>query len=129
MKSNQTAAHFLDPCASSMEGSALSDSDAIAWVQGMALDRPVCLVRDWIWYDIDIPSHVCAQFQREGLNPSIVFSRNVIFDSANRVPLKGWVRTSLLVNYRDHLFRTRNTVYVLVGNGQRRLSRPSDLPH
>jgi len=48
-----------------------------------------------------------------------LFAHNVRFDSQRRFDVGDWMRSTFAVSFEEgFLFETRNTVYVLMGNGR-----------
>lgn len=82
---------------------------------------PYCIVRDWIWIDLILPNPALEKFQEAGQQPVMLYSHKVLFDSARRFDVGDWVRTTPLIAFSDGwFFRTRNSLYVLVGDGVRK---------
>lgn len=82
---------------------------------------PYCIVRDWIWIDLVLPDPALEQFQAAGQQPVMLYSHSVLYDSARRFDVGDWVRTTPLVTFSEGcFFRTRNSLYVLVGDGVRK---------
>ncbi|SFO95100.1 DUF6957 family protein [Pseudomonas borbori] len=89
-------------------------SDHSCWV-------PYCIVRDWIWIDLILTDQEREQLQAAGQQPVVMYSHSVLFDSNRRFDVGDWVRTSPLVTFTEGcFFRTRNSLYVLVGDGVRK---------
>lgn len=50
--------------------------------------------------------------------PLFVFAEKVILGSRGRFDYGNWVRSTMAISFQDgYLFETKNTVYVLVGDG------------
>ena len=50
--------------------------------------------------------------------PLFVFAEKVILDSRGRFDYGNWVRSTMGISFQDgFLFETKNTVYVLMGDG------------
>jgi hypothetical protein len=82
---------------------------------------PYCIVRDWVWIDLILTDQEREQLLAAGQQPVVMYSQSVLFDSARRFDVGDWVRTSPLVTFSDgDFFRTRNSLYVLVGDGVRK---------
>lgn len=101
----------------------------MSWEQArervLARDRSLwmqyCIVRDWIWIDLILDEDQVALFHAAGQQPVLLYAHNVLFDSERRFDVGDWVRTTALVNFSEGcFFQTRNTLYVLVGDGQRK---------
>ena len=101
-------------------GCCFSDIDKMfEAARGLGRGKKVCAIQEWEWWDLTgIPSHLLRE---ECLQPAMIYSDNVIIDSAMRFPKGACIRTSLIV--RLHLgcvVETRNTLYILVGIGVRK---------
>lgn len=83
--------------------------------------KPVCIVKDWTWCDLDTTADEFQQISAFGLQAVIIKSDFVIKDEACRFDYGNWVRTSYLKEFHFNcLFETQNTVYLLVGDGTRK---------
>ncbi|WP_155931349.1 DUF6957 family protein [Pseudomonas aeruginosa] len=103
-------------------GCALSVDEAKAWLASMEPPRPFCLVADWRWIDLDIPGR-SNDLPGHSLPQAILYASNVLFDSRYRFPVGGWVRSTMLVALRDEfIFETRNTRYLMMGLGNRKMA-------
>ncbi|OLU16988.1 hypothetical protein BVH01_10530 [Pseudomonas sp. PA1(2017)] len=102
-------------------GSAMTDKEAFTYAQQNFPDGRFCLVRDWIWVEYDISSVSFTRLRAQGIYPVMLYSSNVVFDGMCRWPEGGFVRTSALTSFREQfIFQTRNTTYILLGDGQQR---------
>lgn len=82
---------------------------------------PYCVVRDWVWIDLTLSASDLEQFRAAGQQPVVMYSHSVLYDSARRFDVGDWVRTTPLVSFSNGcFFRTRNSLYVLVGDGVRK---------
>lgn len=88
--------------------------------------KKIRAVKQWMWWDYDIPVETCAKFSAAGVQPAIVFSTYLIWDSSGQWE-EGWnVKTTPLVTFEENcFFITRNTVYILVGQGHRKRVDPA----
>lgn len=104
-----------------MAGSQMTDDEALKFMRNKRLDVEFCLVRDWTWIDLDVSPAQLADLEKTRRKPAIIFARRVIYDSQRRWDVGDLVRTSPLQEFRDGcLFLTLNSVYVLLGNGQKK---------
>lgn len=113
-----------------MPGVAMSWEQARERVEarGHSQRMPYCIVSDWVWHDLIVPSLFHERFQIDGQQPVMLYAHNVMFDSAGRFDVGDWVRTSPLVSFSEGcFFQTRNTLYVLVGDGLRKQTELSTL--
>lgn len=104
-----------------MEGSQMTDDEALKFMRNKRLNVEFCLVRDWMWIDLNVTPAQLAELEKTRRQPVIIFSHRVIYDSMRRWDVGDLVRTSLLHEFRDgFLFQTLNTDYVLLGEGMRK---------
>lgn len=105
-----------------MPGIQMSWEQARARVEarGRASWMPFCVVRDWTWIDLVLSEEEQEMFRTSGCQPAVLYAHSVLFDSERHCDVGDWVRTTPLVSFsEDCFFKTRNTLYVLVGDGQR----------
>lgn len=106
-----------------MHGSDMTDAQAEEWAWERFGVRDHCIVRDWLWYDFSVFDEVAAEARQNGLQPVIIRSNYVVYDSAGRFDRGNWVHTSPLKEFsEDFIFETRNTVYILLGLGYRKVA-------
>jgi hypothetical protein len=104
-----------------MLGHDVSDEEAIALVHQHFGQRPYCLVRQWIWIDLLMPDALFETLRRDDRQPVMLYAHEVVLDSQARLKPGDWVRSTPLVAFSNGCcFQTRNTVYVLLGNGVRK---------
>ncbi|MFZ5957759.1 DUF6957 family protein [Pseudomonas knackmussii] len=101
----------------SIAGGGLSDDEAVALAKEVSPLKRYCLVRDWVLVDVTFSR---GEQLPEGVKPRVLYSGCIVRDQACRFPTGGWVRSTFEVSFtRGCLFETRNTVYVLSGDGRR----------
>jgi len=104
-----------------MAGLEMSDEEAIECVRKRFRFAEYCLVRDWIWAELDVTEEQRAFLEKTRRQPVVVYAHTVIYDSARRWDVGDFVRTSPLHQFHDgFLFETVRTVYVLLGDGIRK---------
>lgn len=80
-----------------------------------------CLVRDWVWVDLDVTPEQLAELARTQRQPAILYAHTVIYDSSRRWDCGDFVRTSPLHRFEDDfIFATLNSAYLLLGDGVRK---------
>lgn len=86
--------------------------------------KPYCLVRDWVLWDVRVTNREVEAFKAMGIQPIFLHAKFVIFDETGRAE-RGYYRMSTpLVTLGDPcFFVTKNTVYILTGEGTR---KPAD---
>ncbi|SCW87721.1 hypothetical protein SAMN05216370_4242 [Pseudomonas peli] len=104
-----------------LPGCSMSDEEALRYARKNFPNGNFCLVRDWMWLDIettDAQRHALEKTQRQ---PALIYAHQVIFDSERRWDVGDFVRTSLLHQFSEGFhFRTLNSVYLLLGPGTRK---------
>jgi len=104
-----------------MPGSAMTNDEALAFARQKCPFGQYCLVRDWVWIDLDVNVLQAAELQKYSREPAIIYAHSVIIDSERRWDVGDSVRTSPLVSFEDNfLFRTTNSTYLLLGDGMRK---------
>ena len=103
----------------SSAGTSLSHTEVEALVAQRFGRKPFCTVEDWLIFHVDEPPESLAKVRATGLEPMFMYAHCVVFDGHGRFPQGGWVRSTLCKSFDGVcLFETRNTVYVLMGNGR-----------
>lgn len=104
-----------------MAGSGMTDDHALAFARERFSYFEFCLVRHWLWIDLDVTDAQRVELEKTRRQPVILYAHQVIYDSARRWDVGDVVRTSPLCSFEDDfLFRTLNSVYLLLGDGQRK---------
>lgn len=93
----------------------------IARAKEIAPNMYYCTAADWVWIDINYPDpSYIEQYHERGFQPSFVRTDSIIHDEAQRAHIRKSVSSTALVSfYNNCIFRTRNTMYILVGKGSR----------
>ncbi|ROM18401.1 hypothetical protein BK643_05845 [Pseudomonas protegens] len=103
----------------SSAGTSLSHAEVEALAMEHFPRKAYCLVEDWLIFHVDEPPESLAKVRASGLEPMFMYAHCVIFDGHGRFPLGGWVRSTLCKSFDGVcFFETRNTVYVLMGEGR-----------
>ncbi|MEO6677569.1 MAG: hypothetical protein ABIO21_09340 [Pseudomonas sp.] len=84
--------------------------------------KAYCLVEDWIVFRAALTPNELATVELAGHLPFFVFAHKVIHDSQGRFQPGDWVRSSMAISFDGVMFETKNTVYVLMGDGQERVA-------
>lgn len=108
-------------------GCTLEDTEAVGRVRLLFPGKKYCLVQNWVLLDLTGPNVALERIRDEGLEPVILYAHRVIFDSKRRVDFGGWIRSMFQLSLSSEgYFETKNTVYIMVGQGFR---KPVDLQH
>ncbi len=123
MNDLQAISELLSGTGQPMAGSVMTDEQALAFACERFSHFEFCLVRHWLWIDLDVTDAQRVELEKTRRQPVILYAHQVIYDSARRWDVGDVVRTSPLVSFEDDfLFRTLNSVYLLLGDGQRKRS-------
>lgn len=104
-------------------GGELTLEEAIALGEAHGRGKPYRVVRNWIWTVLEVSEKHAEYAERTGLQPIVVYAHEVMYDSSYRFSPGDWVRTTPLLNFTEPcLFETTNTLYILVGEGKRKIA-------
>lgn len=104
-----------------MPGSEVTQEEAVRIVSKRFPFSEYCLVRDWIWVDLDVSPEQRAELSKTQRQPVIIYAHTVIYDSARRWDCGDFVRTSPLYKFEEgYIFLTLNSAYILLGDGLRK---------
>ncbi|MFY0677867.1 MAG: hypothetical protein JXR18_11340 [Neptuniibacter sp.] len=88
--------------------------------------KPIRIVDEWTWLDIEYESEVMKMIENEGLQPVMLFALSIVYDSTQPDSVGNWVRTSMLKKFHaPGIFETRNRLYVMINSGRRKGVPPS----
>lgn len=120
MSQQSTRWALLDAPSTVMLGHAMTGEAILALLDEHFPGRQFCLVREWIWIDLDMPGDVLDEMISMQLQPVMLYG-NVVIDSLGRFDAGDWLRSTPLVSFTQGcLFETRDTVYALLGHGVRK---------
>lgn len=83
---------------------------------------PYCLVKDWTIFQVKLTDEELNKVHAAGHVPLFMFAHKVVHDSRARFQPGDWVRSSMAISFDGVMLETKNTVYVLMGDGQERLA-------
>lgn len=117
----QTITELLYGPGQPMPGSAMTDEQALVFARKRFPHSEFCLVRHWRWIDLDVSDAQRVELEKTQRQPVILYAHGVVYDSSRRWDVGDVVRTSPLSVFEEgFLFRTLNSTYVLLGDGQRK---------
>lgn len=121
MRDLRTITELLYGPGQPMAASAMTDERALAFARELLSYSEFCLVRQWQWIDLDVSEAQCDELEKTQRLPVMLYAHQVVYDSARRWDIGDCVRTSFLSSFEHgFLFRTLNTTYLLLGDGQRK---------
>jgi hypothetical protein len=116
---------FLSEPGEPLMGLDMTEGEAILFVRQHFPDKPYCVVANWMLIELEVDEVSRKAVKRLGSEPYLVYAHRVLQDSAGRFRRGDWVRSTLKVSLtQGGLFETVNTVYVLLGQGCCKVSRP-----
>lgn len=117
---------FLSDDGEAIHSACDDEAAGIVMAQELCLGKPYCSVRQWVLVDLDISDGKKALVTEQGFQPILLYAHNVVTDSAGRFAPGDWVRSTLLVDLKSNcLFETKNSVYILLGAGSRKVADPT----
>jgi hypothetical protein len=106
----------------------LPTDEAQALARARYAQQSFCLVRDWTILDLETTDVELEALRARSLEPVMVYALNVVLDSRGRFNSGDWVRSSFQLSYKETgFFLTKNTLYILLGNGMRQKITVRDL--
>ncbi|TXH89528.1 MAG: hypothetical protein E6Q71_03915 [Pseudomonas sp.] len=117
----QTITELLYGPGQPMPGSAMTDEQALVFARKRFPHSEFCLVRHWRWIDLDVSDAQRVELEKTQRQPVILYAHGVVYDSSRRWDVGDVVRTSPLSVFEEgFLFRTLNSTYLMLGDGQRK---------
>lgn len=117
----QTITDLLYSPGEPMPGSTMTDEQALVFARNRFPYSEFCLVRHWRWIDLDVSDAQRVELEKTQRQPVILYAHGVVYDSSRRWDVGDVVRTSPLSVFEEgFVFRTLNSTYVLLGDGQRK---------
>ncbi|WP_256579549.1 MULTISPECIES: hypothetical protein [unclassified Pseudomonas] len=117
----QTITDLLSGAGEPMTGSDMTDEQALAFARERFPYSEFCLVRHWRWIDLDVSEAQRLELEKTQRMPVMLYADGVVYDSMRRWDVGDSVRTSFLSVFEEgFVFRTLNTVYLMLGDGQRK---------
>lgn len=103
-----------------MQGADLNLEEAIRLTQEKFPDRSFCIVKEWVWLDLDASDLVVEELALEGKKPIMLLVFDVLFNSSTNFQ-SHWFRSTPMMDFTDGMFfQTQSKLYVLLGNGRRK---------
>ena len=114
----QAASELLSSIGEARSGSIESQETLIQLVQSRFPNKSFCIVQQWTIVRAIASDTDLTKIHVHGHLPLFVFAEKVILDSRGRCDYGNWVRSTMAISFQDgFLFETKNTVYVLVEDG------------
>ncbi|VVN80622.1 DUF6957 family protein [Pseudomonas fluorescens] len=114
----QAASELLSSIGEARSGSIENQETLIQLVQSRFPNKGFCIVQQWTIVRAIASDADLTKIHVHGHMPLFVFAEKVILDSRGRFDYGNWVRSTMAISFEDgFLFETKNTVYVLVGDG------------
>jgi hypothetical protein len=106
--------------ARSLNGSGLEDAELVKLARDELLGIPFSIVRQWLILDISVSAEECDKISAEGLQPSVLFSHTLVYDSAGNTCISCPGISGYLKLHKGCFFEDQNRLYILAGSGARR---------
>jgi len=110
---------FFGP-ATVLGGSGLDDRALKQAAMESFPEKRSCVVREWMLLDLMLEEECQREMKGQGLVPTILYTQNMVFDSAQKLPEQGQFRTHFATSVEGCFFETTDTVFVLAGRGSRK---------
>ncbi|WP_166364450.1 DUF6957 family protein [Pseudomonas akapageensis] len=117
----QAASELLSTPGKLRPGSGETQETLIRLAQTRFPNKGFCIVQQWTIVRGVASDEDLTKIHVHGHLPLFVFAEKVILDSRGRFDYGNWVRSTMAISFQDgFLFETKNTVYVLMGDGDER---------
>jgi hypothetical protein len=83
-------------------------------------EKRSCVVREWMLLDVMFEDECQREMKGQGVVPTILYTQNMVFDSAQKLPERGQFRTHFATSVEGCFFETTDTIFVLAGRGSRK---------
>lgn len=113
-------AYFLLDGAEHVGGLPLPDDELIGLAKRRSGDRPFCVIRNWIILDVMVSANDEKSLEAQGLQPTVMLGREIVFDSRNQGSRPGGLRSSFQYSFVESVFESKDTLYYLAGPGFRK---------
>jgi hypothetical protein len=117
LKDDAVVADFVGTPSRSVHGFQGELESIVPLVQNRFPGKPYCLVEQWTVFRADVSQPDQKEILRRGHLPFFIYAHKVLKDSRRRFQPGDWVRSSMALTFDGVMFETKNTVYVLVGDG------------
>ena len=114
----QAASEFISTPKEPRSGSGENQEALIRIVHARFPNKGFCSVQQWTIVRAIASDGDLTKIHVHGHLPLFVFAEKVILDSRGSFDYGNWVRSTMAISFQDgFLFETKNTVYVLMGDG------------
>ena len=124
LEDTQAAGELLSSNGETRSGSMESQDALIRIAQTCFPNKGFCIVQQWTIVRAIASDGDLTKIHVHGHLPLFVFAEKVILDSRGSFDYGNWVRSTMAISFQDgFLFETKNTVYVLMGDGDEKSAR------
>ncbi|MCJ7853086.1 DUF6957 family protein [Pseudomonas monteilii] len=113
-------AYFLLDGAEHVKGLEFSDDQLIDIARSRSGGKPFCVIRNWILLDVMVSDKDERALEAQGLRPTVMLGRQIVFDSRTQSSRSGGLRSSFMFALVDSVFESKDTLYFLAGPGLRK---------
>lgn len=101
-------------------GSQLEDAELIQLAREEFEGEPFCIVRNWMIVDLLLSEAQEREIRKQGLEPTVLFISNAVFDSETRVQAGDALITEYQKDFHGCFFESKDKLYILAGRGARK---------
>ena len=103
-----------------LNGSRLGDDELIRLAREEFEGQPFCIVRNWLILDLMLSEAQEREVRKQGLQPTVLFINQAVFDSEARVPPGDGFITGYQKDFHGCFFESKDKLYILAGRGARK---------
>ncbi|WP_447782069.1 DUF6957 family protein [Pseudomonas plecoglossicida] len=113
-------AHFFLDGAEQVEGLPLADYEVVEVAKKRSGAKSFCVIRSWILLDVMVSDEDERTLEDQGLHPTVMLGREIVFDSRTQGSRLGGLRSSFMHALVESVFESKDTLYYLAGPGFRK---------
>uniref|UniRef100_UPI003899EE67 DUF6957 family protein n=1 Tax=Pseudomonas laurentiana TaxID=2364649 RepID=UPI003899EE67 len=112
--------HLLLQAGEQIHGDSDSEATLIELAMSRSTGKAVCVVKDWLLLDVMVSDQDGDSLRGQGLQPTVLFAREILFDSRCHGARSGALRSGFQRSHDSASFETPDVIYLLAGPGQRK---------
>jgi len=90
--------------------------------------KPIRIVKDWSWLEIEYDERMLGELTTKGLQPIRIKADSVLLDETKTYEQDHWLISSHLVDFREnYIFETEEITYILACEGTAKTVTPESL--
>ncbi|MDQ3204050.1 MAG: hypothetical protein M3Q94_18085 [Pseudomonadota bacterium] len=101
-------------------GSKLGDEELVELAVDTFRDKPFCIVRHWMIWDVMLPESTEQKVKAQGLEATVLYAQAAVFDSLIKHSLGDSILSGYQSDFDGCIFESKTTIFILAGRGARK---------